>query len=214
MSAVYTRLSLGGIIVLLLIGGPRLYYNYRNEELRNFHVVRPGMLYRSGQLSLEGLKRVIHDYRIKTVVTLREARVPGEPHPDLEEEDYCRSKEIYHFRLPPRGWVARSDGTNPADERTRRFCEIMSDPRHFPVLVHCYAGKHRTGAYVAVYRMECEGWSNAKAMAEMVQYGYDNLDDHEDLEQYLRDYRPTGAYAQPTALRAQAPGSTDRAVSP
>ena len=42
---------------------------------------------------------------------------------------------------------------------------VMADPGNYPVLVHCFAGIHRTGAYCAVYRMEFERWDNADAMA-------------------------------------------------
>ena len=51
-----------GFIALLVIGGPCAYARHRHNRQRNFHVVREGVLYRSGQLSLEGLKRVAHDY--------------------------------------------------------------------------------------------------------------------------------------------------------
>ena len=60
------------LIVALLIGGPVAYAYFQQGQLRNFHEVKEGVLYRSGQLPLSGLKRVLHDYGIKTVVTLRE----------------------------------------------------------------------------------------------------------------------------------------------
>ncbi|HEX4591770.1 MAG TPA: hypothetical protein VH120_17670, partial [Gemmataceae bacterium] len=63
-----------GVIVGLPVG----YASYRNANLRNFSVVKPGVLYRSGQLSLAGLERIIHDHGIRTVVTLRDALVEGD----------------------------------------------------------------------------------------------------------------------------------------
>jgi protein tyrosine/serine phosphatase len=66
----------------------------------------------------------------------------------------------------------------------------MADPKNYPVLVHCFAGIHRTGAYTAIYRMEFEGWSNAKAIAEVKACGYTNLDDEWDILNYLERYRP------------------------
>ena len=83
-------------IVALLVGGPLAYSSYRQARLRAFHVVEEGVLYRSGQLSLDGLKRLIHDHGIKTVVTLRDAPAPGLPPPDLDEENYCRAQELNH----------------------------------------------------------------------------------------------------------------------
>jgi protein tyrosine/serine phosphatase len=66
----------------------------------------------------------------------------------------------------------------------------MDDPRNYPVLVHCFAGVHRTGAYCAIYRMEYEGWSNAEAIAEMRRCGYDDVDAEWDIYGYLEQYQP------------------------
>jgi protein tyrosine/serine phosphatase len=66
----------------------------------------------------------------------------------------------------------------------------MDDPANFPVLVHCFAGIHRTGAYVAVYRMEHDRWTNAEALDELRAFGYRNLDDEWDVLGYLEQYRP------------------------
>ena len=79
------RLLFATAIAALLVGGPVGYAWYRQAQIRNLYVVTEGVLYRSGQLSLSGLKRVLQDYRIKTVITLRDAADPGEGPPDLDE---------------------------------------------------------------------------------------------------------------------------------
>ncbi len=179
-------------IAALLVGGPCAYARYRHHTLRNFHVVREGVLYRSGQLSLDGLKRVIHDHRIRTVVTLRYAQNPDDLPPDWEEEEYCRKEEINYFRLPQKPWEGPG-GTVPNEVNVVKFREIMNDPANYPVLVHCLAGKHRTGAMCAIFRMEKDRWSNQQAIDELALYGYDNVGDHLDLLGYLARYRPTSA---------------------
>jgi protein tyrosine/serine phosphatase len=191
----FLRRLLVVVIVGLLIAGPYAYWRHRETTLRGFRVVQDGVLYRSGQLSLGGLKRVIHDYAIKTVVTLRDASHPGDGPPDLEEELYCNAKELNYVRIPPRSWWA-SDGSVPADEGVRRFREIMADPSNYPVLVHCFGGLHRTGAFCAIYRMEHGHWTNAQAIAEMKACGYRNIDDEWDLLGYLEHYRPTWLSAE------------------
>ena len=50
------------------------YLSYHNRSFRNFRVVEEGVLYRSGQLNVAGLSRIIHDYGIKTVVSLPRRR--------------------------------------------------------------------------------------------------------------------------------------------
>jgi tyrosine-protein phosphatase SIW14 len=186
--------AFAALTVALLFGGPVAYARYRHAYLRNFHCVRDGVLYRSGQLSPDGLQRVIHDYHIKSVVTLRFPHQPGEPPPDKSEEDYCRKEEINYFRLPQFPWEAPG-GVVPNEVSVRKFREIMNNPANYPVLVHCLAGTHRTGAMCAVFRMEHDRWTNEQAMEEMKLYGYDNLQEHLDLLSYLARYRPT--WAQP-----------------
>jgi protein tyrosine/serine phosphatase len=183
------RYGFGPIIAFLLFVGPLWYSQYRQAEVRAFRVVRDGVLYRSGQMSLAGLKRVLREYDIKCVVTLRDAVHPGETPPDWEEEQYCKAEEITYLRITPERWWA-SDDSVPAEKGIRRFRAIMDNPANYPVLIHCFAGIHRTGAYCAVYRMEYEHWSNAKAIAEMRDCGYRNIDDEYDLLGYLEQYRP------------------------
>jgi protein tyrosine/serine phosphatase len=180
----------GLLIVLLLVAGPVGYARYRQTTFRNFHVVKEGVLYRSGQMSLAGLKQVIHDFGIKTVVTLRDASHPSDGPPDNDEENYCTAEELTYVRIPPRNWWA-SDGSVPAEAGVQRFRDLMNDPANYPVLVHCFAGIHRTGAYCAVYRMEHDHWTNAHAITEMKALGYRNIDDEWDLLGYLEHYRPT-----------------------
>lgn len=184
-----SQFLIGTCIALGMVGVPVVFGYYRHAQVRNFHVVCEGVLYRSGQLSLSGLKRVQHDHGIKTVVTLRDAYYPGQLPPDLAEQAYCEAEELNYFRITPRPWWA-ADGSVPAEKGVRQFLQVMDDPANYPVLVHCFAGSHRTGAYCAIYRMEYEHWSNADALAEMKAYGYCNLDDELDILGYLEQYRP------------------------
>jgi protein tyrosine/serine phosphatase len=67
----------------------------------------------------------------------------------------------------------------------------MADPDNYPVLVHCFAGIHRTGAFCAIYRMEHDHLSNAEALRELKEGGYINLYDEWDVLGYLEEYKPT-----------------------
>jgi tyrosine-protein phosphatase SIW14 len=182
------RIAFGLLIAVMLLATPIAYAYYRNGQIRNLRVVREGVLYRSGQLSLEGLKTVIHDCGIKTVISLR----PDDknPPPDWQEEEYCYALGVKYCRIPPRVWAAPGGGFAPAQVGVDMFREILDDPAHHPVLIHCYAGIHRTGAFCAIYRMEYEHWHNDKAIAEMRDCGYKDLEDEWDLLSYLQDYRP------------------------
>jgi protein tyrosine/serine phosphatase len=182
------QILLGVALVVVLISAPFAFAVRHRSGLRGFRAVREGVLYRSGQLSLSALQRQIHDRDIRTIVCLRDA-VPGRPAPDRTEEEYCVKHGIRYVRIPPRNWEG-PDGTSPADEGVRVFLQVMSDPRNYPVLIHCFAGVHRTGAYCAVYRMEFEGWSNEAAIAELKELGYAHLEEEWDILNYLERYKP------------------------
>jgi tyrosine-protein phosphatase SIW14 len=156
----------------------------QQQHVRNFHVVRPGVLYRSAQLSVHGLRRIVNDYHIRTVINLRDGTTPR----DRAEEEFCAKEEIRFVRLLPLNWDSET-GDAPADDNVRTFLEVMRDRANYPVLVHCFAGIHRTGAYCAVYRMEFEDWSNEQAIAELKANGYDNFEHEADIRGYLTGYR-------------------------
>jgi protein tyrosine/serine phosphatase len=155
----------------------------QGRQTPNFHVVREGALYRGGQMTLFGLKRTISDLGIRTVVSLRE----GSQRADLAEEEYCRREGIRFVRIPPLSWMG-CRGSAAVDAGVDRFLAVLRDPKNRPVLVHCFAGIHRTGGYCAVYRMEMEGWSNERAIAEVKAYGYVNFDNELDIRGYLSTY--------------------------
>jgi tyrosine-protein phosphatase SIW14 len=72
----------------------------------------------------------------------------------------------------------------------REFLRVMDDPTNHPVLVHCFAGVHRTGTLCAVYRMEYQGWTADRAIAEMEEYGFEPGRSRQAIEGYLRAHRP------------------------
>jgi protein tyrosine/serine phosphatase len=189
------QVATGCLIVLALIVSPIAFALRQQAQTRNFRVVRPGILYRSGQMTKEGLLQVVNDYHIKTVISLRD----GLTERDRAEEELCKSEDINFVRILPSRW-GDEGGCVPVEAGVKRFREIMGDPQNFPVLVHCFAGIHRAGSYCAIYRMEFEHWSNAKAIAEMKSCGYSNLDDELDILGFMEQYRPSW---MPTVETAQ-----------
>ncbi len=180
------QVSIGTLVVLALLTTPAVYAVRQQAQIRKFRVVRPGVLYRSGQMTREGLKRILNDYAIKTVISLRD----GTTMSDKTEEEYLTSEEVHFVRILPSQW-GDVGGSVPVEEGVRKFRAIMSDPKNYPVLIHCFAGIHRTGAYCAIYRMEFEHWSNERAITEVKANGYTNLDEELDILGFLEQYRPS-----------------------
>ncbi|MBO0696931.1 MAG: tyrosine-protein phosphatase [Zavarzinella sp.] len=177
------RVVLGLLIAAAIPGVPAAYASYHQTAWRHFHVVDDGRLYRSGQLSPETLERVVREYGIRTVVSLRCLAREGDVRLENAEELWCADHGIRYVRFNPATW-----DSPPCRAHLETFLRAVDDPAACPVLVHCFAGLHRTGVYCAVFRMERQGWTNADAIAEMYAAGRF----HEDLAalDFLRRYTP------------------------
>lgn len=181
---------LGILVVILLVAGPVAFAARQQAQVRNFRVMQEDILYRSGQMTLDGLKRIAHEYRIRTVISLRDKSHGGPNSADEAEEKFCDQQEINYYRLPPQHWAAESPGDpSPVEGNVRDFRAVMADPKNYPVLIHCFAGIHRTGAYCAIYRMEHDHWTNNQAIEELEASGYTDME--RDVLGYLENYRPT-----------------------
>ncbi len=198
-----------GLAVALGAGVALLPFAYKvrsDVRYRNFRVVEPGRLYRSGQMTPAGFRRVAEEFDIKTVISLRDTRDGDGVHEDQAEEDFCRERGLAFHRLPPADW-SPVNGVIPGAKNIAEFLRILDDPAtERPVLVHCFAGIHRTGAHVAVYRMEYDGWTAEEAIEEMKSMGTPRTTFADNLLEYLGTYTPH----HPRAVRAVAPlvGST------
>jgi tyrosine-protein phosphatase SIW14 len=171
----------------MIVGGPIAWHYGQKKNYRNLRIVDPGVLYRSGLLSPAGLEAVVKQYGIKTVINFR-AMESGDPK-DRDEETYCQSHGIRYERILYRLWHAPAGEPIPGDQSVAEFLKLMDQRQQIgPILVHCLAGKHRTGAFVAIYRMDIQGWPNAAAISEMQEIGYDGIANEDDVRGYLERY--------------------------
>jgi protein tyrosine phosphatase (PTP) superfamily phosphohydrolase (DUF442 family) len=107
----------------------------------NFHVVVPGHVYRSGQLSDVELDAVIGKHGIRTIINLR-----GCCNPTSWYLDECRAT---HRRGVNQEDIGFSAGRLPPVQEIRRLVEIL-DRTDYPILFHCNRGADRTGLASAV----------------------------------------------------------------
>ncbi len=184
-------------LVVLAALAALVYRGYWSFHLKRFSVVTPGVLYRSGQPTAWGLRYLVQRYGVRTVVSLRgrsrsalrcgitDWGVPDGPaESQLVESLGARylhwpmGQESYWPWLPP--------------SHFEQFFRLMDDPRNYPVAVHCIAGRHRTGTFVALYRLEYDRWDAEAALLEMQQFGFGHpvlLQEH-NLKTYWPRPRP------------------------
>ncbi len=135
--------------------------------------VAPG-LWRGGQPDQKGVEW-LRSRGIRTVINLRHFH--GE-----DEGEIVRAAGMRYERIP-------LESTDPPSRaQVDRFLAIANDPRARPVYVHCLHGVDRTGAMIAVYRMQIERWSSSDSLAEMESFGAHGL--LHDLRRFVAAFTP------------------------
>jgi tyrosine-protein phosphatase SIW14 len=160
------------IAVLVVIFITTVAWRHAYPLPRNFAVVEPGVLYRSGQGSGYQLRNAIQTYHLKSIICLRRIGKKGEPAWFRKEKSTAQKMGVKFVHHP---MVANQLSK---DQFWIDLLKLTQDPASRPVLIHCAMGELRTGFFCAIYRMVIDGWSVEKAIEEMEKYGY-ALADHE-----------------------------------
>ena len=180
------------VVVLAVIICCVLHYHRLPKRLA---AVEEGVLYRSGQPSASQVANLVEGFGIRTIIIVREGssrRVPNE-----KETAEQLGVHVVHIPIKSRQAIP--------DEQVAEFFQYVDDPEHQPALVHCSAGRHRTGYLCAMYRIERQGWSVERALEELYSFKFDTESQHAVLKQ-LQQYKPRGA------SRSEEPRPTSRQV--
>ncbi len=118
-------------------------------------VITPGRAYQSAAMPPEEMARVASRLKVQTVFDFRDDRDPGV---FAAESAALQRDGIRYVHIP--------SSTSPAPETVDAFVRAMREEvaAHRTVLLHCHDGEGRAVFYSAVYRMEFEGWDNARAL--------------------------------------------------
>jgi protein tyrosine/serine phosphatase len=132
----------------------RLFWDHWDE-------VKRGILYRSGQLTADQLTQAVKQYQLRTIINLQ---WPGEEM--HAERALCRRLGVDFVNLPMPG-----DGLGE-EWQFREILKVLDDPERRPALVHCARGTCRTGAAVAFYRFQRDGWTPEDVASELRRQTY------------------------------------------
>ena len=157
------RIGIALVVVVVATVGTWLGIETRRNRLvwDHFDVVKPNILYRSGQLNSDQLTAAIQRYGIKTVVNFQRTS------PQVTRERLlARQMGVDFLNLPMTG-----DGFGH-EPQFREVLKACDDPARRPILIHCARGTCRTGAATALYRFERDGWTIDDVSAEMERQSY------------------------------------------
>jgi protein tyrosine phosphatase (PTP) superfamily phosphohydrolase (DUF442 family) len=127
----------------------------RGIPIRNFGVVVPGCLYRSGQPKEKGYQWM-RQQGFKGIVCLRKEYDNG--------TDKMKSYGLNYLYLPI------TNERTPTDDQAREFLAFVQNRENWPVLVHCEAGVGRASTMAALARYAMDGWSMSDALREARKY--------------------------------------------
>jgi len=152
-------------------------------------------VYRGAQPTEEGFRNLAK-LGIKTVVDLRETDARS-----MAEEKTVTAAGMQYINVPMTGL------TPPTREELARILPLLQDSSAGPVFVHCKRGADRTGAVIAVYRIEHDQWENGRALSEAKALGMGTF--QLPRQSYIRAYEPQRIQARPLEAKA---GDTQRPV--
>ncbi len=146
----------------------------------NFHVVLPGRVYRSAQLSAGELENTVRAYGIRTVINLRGSAPPIDWY--LDE---CRATHKLGICQEDVGLQATRF---PSVTEVRRLVEVL-DQCDYPVLLHCRQGADRTGlaSVIFCYLQTDQKIEQARRQLSW-RYGHLRLNHTDRLDQFLDLY--------------------------
>lgn len=129
--------------------------------VKNYGVVTEGRIYRGGQPLGDDYK-YLKEQGIKTIIDLSDDKMYE------SEKERAEANGFKYIHIP----IYDSHAT-PDDQTVNKIIEAMKDESNGKMFIHCQAGKHRTGAMVAIYKMMHENMSYKDAVEEMKKYGFD-----------------------------------------
>ena len=170
-------------------GKPFALWRADSVGIARFAEIHPGLC-RGGEPYEHGVK-YLHDNGYKTVVSFLT---------DSGESASVVQSGMKWVHIPMRSGLFSAQP--PTDDQVRQFLAVVKDSSLYPVYFHCHAGKDRTGAMSAIYRMEVCGWSKEEALEEMRAFGFSWR--YRRLYDYVEDYTPQPLPASTPAVMTSA----------
>ena len=162
----WMRVAMVGTLGAAVIGGV-VAYEVKHAWPRRFAEVDAGKFYRGGYPTQRHLEVLHAQKNIRSVLSMVSPR-PDDPR-RCDEEKVATDLGLTFLRLPMPG-----NGTGEF-ESLDAAADFLAEPGNQPVFFHCAAGKQRSNAVLAAYRMKHCGWTVEQALAELDEFGLDRV---------------------------------------
>jgi protein tyrosine/serine phosphatase len=145
--------SLAALYIILVITAAIIFL-VRHFHIKNFHVIKPGVLYTSGQPRGMDYYRLLYRYHIATIVNVRSSSESREKNWYNEEMTWVRNNNVKYIELP-----IEKVNYFPNKETQDQFLAIMADKNNLPVLLHDSSGEKRVPLLTAVWLIKAQGYT-------------------------------------------------------
>lgn len=143
---------------------PAMHIPSLEKVLNNFHVVQPGVLYRSAQLSPQFLEVMIKKHNIKTIINLRGSN---------EHKHWWQKEKLLAEKLGVTLHNIRMTASQLPDKKNLLTLLKTYQNAQRPILIHCYSGADRTGEAAALWVLEQQKKDKKTALKQLsLRYGH------------------------------------------
>ena len=134
--------------------------------MEQFWEVEPGKIYRGAWQKPWPMRRLVHDYKIKTVLALAH---PSDHHLSIQERKLAEELGVHWIHIP----IVDKRGTNDQaaedaiSDLLEKAASLLADPVNYPIFFHCHHGLNRTSMVQIAYRTKYCGWTMDQAAEEI-----------------------------------------------
>jgi hypothetical protein len=152
---------IGGLAVL---AGHQAWRHGHDYVFANrFAEIVPGKIYRGAWQKPWPMRRIVHQYKIKTVLALAH---PGEHPLVVSERALAKELGVRWVHVP----IVDERGLNDSrviNVKLDAAADVLGDPNNYPVYFHCHHGINRASMAQMAYRTKYCGWTLEQATAEI-----------------------------------------------
>jgi protein-tyrosine phosphatase len=130
---------------------------------QQFAEVESGKIYRGAWQQPWPMRRIVRDYKIKTIVALAH---PEDHYLSVRERALAEELGIRWFHIPIVD-VRGPDNKSVVSDRLEAAADVLADPKNQPVYFHCHHGINRASMVQIAYRTKHCGWSLSDATDEI-----------------------------------------------